>query len=143
MKNLYYLAFPFFFSLVLFACGQKADKELVAPSHVLDEMDPKKARVAIAEWDSLRTSFIGTLDSMGQAGDSIYVVKGFHVPFDDIRQLMDNIGNKEQLFAMLAIEKDRAGNPHLALIFQAPDTSKAQTIRFYDFTKPCPNNCPD
>lgn len=145
MKNLLYLSITAVLAVVIFACGQSdRPQQAVAGAHKrLTEMDPDEARKAIAKWDSIRGNVIVRLDSMGIPGDSIYVVNGFHVPFDDIQSLVNNIGQEDQLFAMLAVETDSLGNPHYALIFQAPDTTKEHTIRYYDFTKPCPTNCPD
>lgn len=141
MKKLLLLAITF---ATLFACRQSdgPKPESLEPTKALTQMDPRVARQAIEKWDSIRTNTIVWLDSMGKASDSMYVVKGFHVPFDDINSLVHNIGDKSQLFAMLAVETDEKGNPRFALIFQAPDTSKQKTIQYYDFTKPCPNNCP-
>lgn len=144
MKNLFYLSITILFSLAVYACGQLDNPSLVGAhsSKKLDAMDPDAARKAIAKWDSMRTQVIVRLDSMGLAADSIYVVNGFHVPYDDIQSLVNNIGDENQLFAMLAVETDSLGNPHFALIFQAPDTTKEHTIQYYDFTRPCPNYCP-
>lgn len=125
-----------------FACGSDS-KPPVSVGKPLLQMDPQKAQAAIAKWDSTRTQVILALDSMGRAADSMYVVNGFHVPFKDIRSLMDNVGDDEQVFAMLAVETDKFGNPQFALIFQAPDTTKEHKVQYYDFTKPCPTNCPD
>ncbi len=143
MKNLLYLPVWAIFAAAVFACGQPSTPPALVHSKAPDEMDPKEAQAAIAEWDSLREVVVDYLDSKGNPEDTIYIAKGFNIPFDDIQDLMDNVGDKSQLFAMLAIEKDSAGNPYLSLIFQAPDTSARKTIRYYDFTKPCPNNCPD
>jgi hypothetical protein len=143
MKNLLYLPLWVLLAAAVYACNQPSTPPGPAHGKVPDEMNPREAKAAIAEWDSLRKVVVNYLDSTGSPEDTIYIAKGFNIPFDDIQDLMDNVGDKSQLFAMLAIEKDSAGNPYLSLIFQAPDTSKKQTIRYYDFTKPCPNNCPD
>ena len=142
MKNLLFLFATGLFVTSQFACGSDS-KPPVSVGKPLEQMDPSKAQEAIAKWDSTRSRVIIVLDSMGHAADSMYVVKGFHVPFKDIRSLMDNVGNDEQVFAMLAVETDKFGKPQFSLIFQAPDTTKERTIRYYEFTKPCPTNCPD
>ena len=142
MKNLLFLFAAGLFVTSQFACGSESKPQVSAGAPLL-QMDPVKAQKAIEKWDSTRTQVIIALDSMGRAGDSMYVVKGFHVPFKDIRSLMDNVGDDEQVFAMLAVETDKLGKPQFSLIFQAPDTTKERTIRYYDFTKPCPTNCPD
>lgn len=142
MKNLLYLPLGVLLAAAFYACGPSSDHPAPAPGKAPDEMNPREAKAAIAEWDSLRKVVVNYLDSTGNPEDTIYIAKGFNIPFDDIQDIMNNTGDKSQLFAMLAIERDSAGNPYLSLIFQAPDTSKSQTVRYYDFTKPCPNNCP-
>lgn len=147
MKNLIFFTVITGMFLGIFACGTAASDPKPSSSHqdtvaYHEEMDPKLALPAIHKWDTLRGTIIKALKGLDAPQDTGFVAKGFHIPFNDIQSILRNTGDTSQLFAMLAIEHDAAGNPYLALIFQAPDKTSNQTIRYYDFTKPCPNNCP-
>lgn len=147
MKNLLSLAFAAFVFACVFACTQPEGKKQsgaavgIKPDTVIPFMDPEKARFAISTWDALRSRIVSNLDTT-HFMDTAYVAKGFHVPLNDLRRILANIGDTTQLYAMLAVQ-DSAGNPakpQLTLIFQAPDQDRV--LRYYDFTLPCPKQCP-
>jgi len=147
MKNLLFLAFTATLFGGIFACGKPSDSHHATQSALTNKdfvrpfMDPEKARFAISAWNALRTHIVSDLDTTHFI-DTNYVARGFHVPFNDLKAILNNIGDTTQLFAMLAVQ-DSAGNPAkpmLTLIFQAPD--KEGNLKYYDFTLPCPKQCP-
>ena len=149
---------PFFCLLLvgfsgIFACGTKEPN--AAPTEAkttVSEIPPSlfiskpEATAGIARWDSLRTNLIALLNASDNASDTQYVAKGFHVPYSDLTRILANISDTSQLFAMLAIQYDSTQKPpapYISIIFQAPDKTPARTVRYYDFTRPCPQLCPD
>ncbi len=145
MKNLLFLSFAAF----LFACTQPGSTpaaQVAAKSSdvpVQPFMDPEKATAAMSRWNALRQIFVNALNGMNAPQDVRYVARGFQVPYSDLKGILDNVGDTTKIFAMLAIQDSAgiAGKPMITLIFQAPD--KTKTLRYYDFTQPCPYNCPD
>lgn len=146
MKNLLFLAFMSFLFVGIYACTQPSSNspaQVAAKSDTPIQffMDPEKARFSIAAWNAMRKQIVSNLDTTHFI-DTAYVARGFHVPLNDLRRILANIGDTTQLYAMLAVQ-DSAGNPakpQLTLIFQAPD--KNRTLQYYDFTLPCPKQCP-
>ncbi len=149
MKNFLFLAFTAFLFAGIFACtqpssnstAQVADKSGDVPLQPF--MDPEKATTAMSRWNALRQIFVNALNGMDAPQDVRYVARGFQVPYSDLKGILDNVGDTTKIFAMLAIQDSAgiAGKPMITLIFQAPD--KTKTLRYYDFTQPCPYNCPD
>lgn len=145
MKNLLFLAFTVTLFAGIFACGkQDGGQSAVAKNGTpqpYSYMDPEKAQTAINAWRTMRAGIVSELDSTHFL-DTNYVARGFHVPLDDLRRILDNIGDTTQLFAMLAVQDsaDNPTKPMLTLIFQAPD--KEGHLKYYDFTLPCPKQCP-
>ena len=107
-------------------------------------MDPEKATAAMSRWNALRQIFVNALNGTLNAPQDVkYVARGFQVPYSDLKGILENVGDTTKIFAMLAIQDSAgiSGKPQITLIFQAPD--KTKTLRYYDFTQPCPTNCPD
>ena len=154
MKHLPFLALMLVLFAGIFACNQPgspsngpANVQVTPdpnPGHY-PLMDPVKANEAKLKWDQLRGVLVNTLKGINVPNDTNFVARGFHVPFNDLKRILDNIGDTTQLFAMLAIQDSAGipGKPMISLIFQAPDKSPKGTIQYYDFTKPCPTNCPN
>lgn len=148
MKNLLFFAFITLLFSGIVACGQHNNGDaLTEPKNVTSgkgvhpNMDPEKAEAAKGRWNTMRSYIVNNLNTTHFL-DTNYVAKGFHVPFNDLAGILANIGDTTQLYAMLAIQ-DSADNPQkpmITLIFQAPD--KNGTLRYYDFTLPCPKQCP-
>lgn len=153
MKHLTFFALVLLLFSGIFACSDSkqdvppADEKTAQSSdqNVLPLMDPLKADTAKRKWEALRVVLVNTLKGLDVPKDTNFVAKGFHVPFNDLKRIMDNIGDTTQLFAMLAIQDSAGipGKPMISLIFQAPDKTPERAIRFYDFTKPCPSDCPN
>lgn len=152
MKHLTFFALVVLLFSGIFACADSNQHpSLAEKSQTLTEdnpmiplMNPEKADTAKRKWEALRRVLVTTLNGLDIPKDTNFVAKGFHVPFNDLKRILDNIGDTSQLFAMLAIQDSAGipGKPMISLIFQAPDKTKAQTIQYYDFTKPCPSDCP-
>jgi hypothetical protein len=153
MKHLTFFALVVLLFSGIFACADSnqhpslAEKTptLAEDTPVVPLMNPAKADTAKRKWEALRRVLVNTLTGLDIPKDTNFVAKGFHVPYNDIKRILDNIGDTSQLFAMLAIQDSAGipGKPMISLIFQAPDKTKAQTILYYDFTKPCPSDCPN
>ncbi len=149
MKNLLFLTFLAFLFAGIFACtqpnshstAQVAAKSGDVPVHPF--MDPEKAGIAMFRWDTLRQVFVNALSGMNAPQDVKYVARGFQIPYSDLKGILENVGDTSKIFAMLAIQDSAgiSGKPQITLIFQAPDQTK--TMRYYDFTQPCPTTCPD
>lgn len=151
MKHLPFLALLIFFFAGILACTrtESPSQHSTAMSSKKDTlivplMDPEKAKDAMNKWLTLRTLLVGTLRGINVPNDTNFVAKGFHIPYTDLKRILDNVGDTSQVFAMLAIQDSAgiAGKPMISLIFQAPDNTPRKTLRFYDFTKPCPTDCP-
>ena len=153
MKHLLYPALLTIFLAGIFACNSPAPKPPKIQSKALSSgtpdpgvfMNPGNANIAKHKWQALRPIFVNALKGMDAPQDTIYVAKGFHIPLDDLRDILNNIGDDSQLYAMLGIQYDSTKTPpapYISLIFQAPDTTARRTIQYYDFTRPCPSDCP-
>ncbi len=108
-------------------------------------LDPTLANTAMQRWQAVRGLMVNTFKGIDAPQDTAFIAKGFHIPISDLRKILNNIGDDSQLFAMLAIQYDSTKTPpapYISLVFQAPDTTKGRIIRFYDFTRPCPSDCP-
>lgn len=78
-------------------------------------------------------------------------VRGFRIAQDELREILNDIGSDStaQVYAMLAIRDsfDSRNNevvPIPELVFVMSQTDSAGTnYTYYDFTKPCPDWCPD
>ena len=150
MKNLLFLAFTAFLFAGIFACTQSGNHSTAAQiaakssdSPVQPFMDPEKATAAMSRWNALRQVFVNALNGMNAPQDVRYVARGFQVPYSDLKGILENVGDTTKIFAMLAIQDSAGipGKPMITLIFQAPDANR--TLRYYDFTQPCPTDCPD
>ncbi len=154
MKHLLSFALILILFAGIFACTQSDPKNSKPQSNALTAADngpapfiePIAANAAMQRWQVLRSMLVNTFKGIDAPQDTAFIAKGFHVPLDDLRKVLNNIGEDSQLFAMLAIQYDSTQTPpapYISLIFQAPDTTRAKTIRFYDFTRPCPSDCPN
>ena len=149
MKNLLFLSFAAFLFACIFACtqsGSHSAAQVAAKSGdgiVQPFMDPEQATRAFYRWDTTRPHILDILKTSHSPQDAHFISRGFHVPLNDLQRILDSIGDPSKLYAMLAIQDSAGipGHPQITLIFQAPD--KTKTLRYYDFTQPCPYNCPD
>lgn len=152
MKHLIFIVFVALLFSGIFACADSNQHAPLAEKNpsatvagpTVPLMNPAAADTAKRKWEAIRRVLVTTLKGLDIPKDTNFVAKGFHVPFNDLKRILDNIGDTTQLFAMLAIQDSAGipGKPMISLIFQAPDKTKAQTIQYYDFTKPCPSDCP-
>jgi len=147
MKNLFFFTFLAFLFHGILACkpsdansGAQAMAATDAPVHPF--MQPEKAIPAINAWRKKRSQ-IDTLLGTLAPGDTTYIARGFHIPYNDIKGLLNAVSDTSSIFGMLAIQYDstqRPPRPQITLIFQAKDATGA--LRYYDFTQPCPTTCP-
>ena len=74
--------------------------------------------------------------------DNKYLVKGFEVQFDELRQVYDSataMGSQVKVFSMMGI----TDNDETDMIFVLEITNGSTTTqRSFDFTSPCPPACP-
>ncbi len=147
MKNLLFFTFLALLFHGIFACKQSdANSGALAaagkdnPVHPF--MEPDKAVPAINAWRQKRKQIDTALGTLAP-GDTTYIARGFHIPYNDIKGLLQATSDTNSIFGMLAIQYDstqRPPRPQITLIFQAKDATG--TIRYYDFTQGCPSNCP-
>lgn len=154
MKHLPFVLFVVFLFAGIWACSSPASQQpdkhaakALVDTNILPLINPTEATAAKARWQELRAQMVSFLKTIKAAPmDTQFVAKGFHVPYRDLRKILDNVGDTTQLYAMLAIQYDTirgVPQPYISLIFQAPDTTRARTVRYYDFTRPCPTECPN
>lgn len=148
MKHLLFLSFLTFLLAGIFACTQTApgaeaqktpavDMQAVLTTLNSHEIPPSEALPAMGAWQSARNAMIPVLSqNTTTAPDAKYIAKGFKIPMADIQGILASIGDTSKLFAMLAIQ-----DTSVTIIFQMPD--KNGTVKYYDFTQPCPSNCPN
>jgi hypothetical protein len=148
MKHLPFFAFLAFLFAGIFACTQSApapeaakpilgDPQAALTALSKHEISAAKATAAMAEWDTARSVIVPVLAANpATRPDAKYIAKGFKIPMADLQSIIAAIGDTSKLFAMLAIQ-----DTTVTVIFQMPD--KANTVRYYDFTKPCPTDCPN
>ncbi|MBC7775126.1 MAG: hypothetical protein H7246_06770 [Phycisphaerae bacterium] len=152
MKHLLFLALIVFLFSGIFACSdsgtqaQKVNQSKKTSGKILplEEITPGAADSAIGRWQEKRAVINNFFVGIDAPQDTSFVAKGFHVPFADLDSILKIVGDTSQLFAMLAIQYDSSTTPptpYICLILQAPD--KNDVIRYYDFTLPCPSNCPN
>jgi hypothetical protein len=147
MKYLPFFALLAFLFAGIFACTQSATTPEAAKAPLADpqaaltalskhEIPAAKATAAMAEWDTARSAIVPVLAANAATRpDAKYIAKGFKIPMGDLQSILAAIGDTSKLFAMLAIQ-----DTTVTVIFQMPDKSGA--LRYYDFTKPCPTDCP-
>ena len=105
------------------------------PSELPNEIDSTQAAAEMLAWDTLRAEFIVAINnSQDLTGDAKYVAKGFNIPTVDMLDIIETIKSGTNVLGMLAI-RDTA----ITMIFQVID--QHEKMRYYDFTKPCPNYC--
>lgn len=106
---------------------------------------PKKAQAAIKKWQNERNEINKKL----LENEKMYVVKGFRVPVKDIAELFAALQAKkiEHIWAMMAImDNPEETKDSTHLIFQAEERTMSKsgtaTYQYYDYSAPCPKNCP-
>ena len=147
MKNLLFFTFLALLFHGIFACkpsdaNSGAQARDGKDNHIQPFMQPEKAVPAINDWMKKRKQIDTVLGTYAPA-DTSYIARGFHIPYNDIKGLINSVSDTNSIFGMLAIQYDstqRPPRPKITLIFQAKDASG--TIRYYDFTQGCPSNCP-
>ncbi|MDX1913841.1 MAG: hypothetical protein SFV22_20255 [Saprospiraceae bacterium] len=148
MKHLPFLTLMAFLFGGIFACTQSAPTAEMQKAPAVDmqaaittlnshEIPASQALPAMGAWQSARNAMIPVLSqNTTTAPDAKYIAKGFKIPMADIQGILASIGDTSKLFAMLAIQ-----DTSVTIIFQMPDKSGA--VKYYDFTQPCPSNCPN
>jgi hypothetical protein len=148
MKHLPFLTFLLFLFAGIFACTQSAPTaeaqkapaaDMLAAVTTLNshEIPASQALPAIGAWQVARSAMIPVLSQNSTTQpDAKYIAKGFKIPMADIQGILASIGDTSKLFAMLAIQ-----DTSVTIIFQMPD--KSGVTKYYDFTQPCPNYCPN
>jgi|GEM_PF-1508662 len=116
-----------------------------------EEKDPLKVKPACAK------AFISYwqcfADALNKQIDSPYkdlLKYGFQIPKGELEQIVKD-DQDGQVWAMLTIIPDENGNLKPDLFFQAKPKLQEKSGNaegdddddFFDFTKPCPTNCPD
>jgi hypothetical protein len=106
-----------------------------------DSISAATAEAEKALWEVARGNIITTLG--GPTGKNAkYIVDGFRIHKDDLigmlNALCDTTGHtpRDSIFAMLALRNDT-----ITLIFQDRNVQTHKNV-YYDFSKPCPPNCP-
>jgi hypothetical protein len=145
--------FTAFLFVWIWACTQPAapapqkQAETAAPAILNDSLHWKDAQSDIAKWQTKRIKINKKLSD----GDTAFVVKGFHVPVKDLKELFTALQNRQidSVWAMMSIMKGKGGTQESNhLIFQALKKSHGASnaastqYEYYDITTTCPINCP-
>jgi hypothetical protein len=107
------------------------------------------AKAEMARWLGKRSAIQSSIQRCGTPGDTLFVVRGFHIPRNEMQAILDSLGKMPNrgantvLWGMLAIKTDpKTGQLESNFIFQATDTATKNSI-YFDFTRPCPTYCPE
>lgn len=76
------------------------------------------------------------------------LIQGFQIPVKEFQTMLAALGSEPQVWGKLAIQyDDKTKKPYLGLIFQGKPagdtTTQFANFKFYDFSMPCPDYCPD
>lgn len=84
--------------------------------------------------------------TVGQdAGDAGILPQGFKLPKGEVAAMAARIASSsyDSVYAMLAIRYDKNNQPYMTVIFQEyTGTATTPSWTFYDYSRPCPPNCP-
>lgn len=135
--------------LILASCApneKKAEKvEAFASAEISsDTLQRDSATLAYHAFDEYRRRVDSILIVSKDAADAELLPKGFHLPNDEIKKMAARLsaeGGTDSVFAMLAIRYDSKDKPYMTLIFQEK-TTKTNSWTYYDYSRPCPPNCP-
>lgn len=146
MKHLPFFSILTFMLAGILACTQSGPTSENTPKPLTQEqalallasheIPASQASAAITAWSNVRSAIVPVIsaDSTTQ-NDAQFIARGFKVPMADLQNIMTAAGDTSKLWAMLAIQ-----NSNVTIIFRIPDATGV--TRYYDFTLPCPSNCP-
>lgn len=136
--------------LVIAACSQPMEQAKVGdtttPAADTSNRIPLDSATAARQ---LYSSFIARVDTYivhsRVTYDTTFVKQGFHLPVDEIHKMSERLkkeGGTPSVYAMLGIRYDSISRrQQLSLIFQER-TSTVDEWTYYDYSRPCPPNCP-
>lgn len=109
------------------------------------KVKPKCAKAFISYWQC----FADALNKQLDAPYKDLVKYGFQIPKGELEQIIRD-DQDGQIWAMLTVIPDENGNLRPDLFFQGDKKKQLAKAAgddddedFFDFTKPCPTNCPD
>lgn len=103
------------------------------------------AIMAIMDYDRYKTRVDSVLTLGRDAGDAGILAQGFKLPKGEVAAMAARIKSSsyDSVYAMLAIRYDKNNQPYMTVIFQEyTGTAKAPAWTYYDYSRPCPPNCP-
>lgn len=104
------------------------------------EISADSANANKVRWDALRTAYLRLLQDNHM--DTSFITQGFSVRRDELQAILDSVGSSPEVWTMLGVGYDAQGKAYPRLIFQAEGPKTGGTYRYFDFTRPCPTNCP-
>jgi hypothetical protein len=129
------------------ACTQKNETAApsaevkVAKTAVQDlEISADTANVNKARWNALRATYLQMLTAARM--DTSFITQGFSIRREELQEILDSVGPAPEVWAMLGVGYDAQGKPYPRLIFQAEGSKTNGTYKYFDFSRPCPTNCP-
>jgi hypothetical protein len=81
-------------------------------------------------------AYIDEVNSTLEPG-AIKIPYGAKIPVCEMKEILTKLGDTPDVWAMMAMEDDE-----LTIIFQGKDQATDSYV-YYDFTKPCPDKCPE
>ncbi len=106
----------------------------VLPNEISDTV----ATARKTAWRVKRAQLIALLKANNMADDSVYILRGFAVPtqdFKDVAAIATPTAQDATTYTMIGLY-----NGTQDIIFQIKDSTGKE--RYFDFTAPCPENCP-
>lgn len=117
------------------ACEQTTTDEgtdVVVTECPVDEILPSEALPMLAEAEV----YIDSVNNSLEAG-AVQIPYGARIPVCEMKEILEKIGDEPETWAMMAME-----DGELTIIFQGKKEGTSEYV-YYDFTRPCPDKCPD
>lgn len=112
-----------------------------------EEINPACAETSIDAYMEYITSVKVALDDPSFPGKEDKLIRGVRVNREDMIQalsLRDSTHDDEEIYIMMAMKTDESEVVYTDFIFTVQTgQGDTATYKYYDFTQPCPNYCPD
>ncbi|MCC6411086.1 MAG: hypothetical protein IT270_05480 [Saprospiraceae bacterium] len=133
--------------LIFAQCSQPEtqDSQVTSKEAVSAPISTDSATMAIMDYDRYKTRVDSVLTVGRDAADAGVLAQGFKLPKGEVAAMAARIARSsyDSVYAMLAIRYDKNNQPYMTVIFQEyTGSATAPSWTFYDYSRPCPPNCP-